>query len=308
MKNPLARQTLGVCFCFFWSTWTAGAQISVTASEAVAGARLPNGSDLSVTIPGWDLNGGNAIVVLFSAEGAGEFSAVFAGEELTVIGAFSGERHYSGIAYLLDPSATVGDVVIDAVNAGGSRMSHAYSVVSLANVGALAGSDVRTSNGDLSYTTIQDGGYVLGSGVNNSFNYSPPVTVSGNPDVDLINQAVDGNCTVLHVHGEVSETGSYDDFYSGSLLAAATVAFESSGVAAPADLEVTSISRSGGIVAIEFRGVPGRTYSLNKSLNLDFSIPNSQDSVVLDVDGIGRLEDEEAESPDLNAFYRVEEQ
>jgi hypothetical protein len=203
---------------------TKAAIISVTGSQAFIGPRISSGN-LSRTISGWNLNGGNAVAVMFGAENGDDLSATFAGESMTVVEVHDGDRHYAAIAYLIDPVASTGDIVINATRPA-SRISHAFSIVSLSNVGAVAGSQTRTNNGGLGYTTTLDGGYVLGSAENNSYNYGSPITVSGNPDVKMVDQAVDGNCTILQVHGDVGTAGSYTDNYSGSVEAAATVAFD----------------------------------------------------------------------------------
>jgi len=151
-------------------------------------------------------------------------------------------RQQSREAYLIDPIASIGDIVINATRPA-SRISHAYSIVSLSNVGAVAGSPTRTSKGTLSYTTTLDGGYVLGSAENNSYNYGSPITVTGNPDVKLVDQAVDGNCTILQVHGDVATAGSYSDNYQSNVEAAATVAFDP--IPEPATLALVAVGLLG---------------------------------------------------------------
>lgn len=223
------KTLLPILAVFGLTTALSSAAITLTQSLSVAADRTANGADTTDTVTGWDLTAGtavaNTIAVYFTAENANSFSATFAGQSMTVAQVFDGDRFVAGIAYLVNPTATVGDVVINATNSGTSRLSHAYSVVSLSGVGSVAGTDSRISNGDLSYTTIADGGYVLGVAVNNSFDGGTLPSVSGNPDVNLFQQAVDGNASMLHAHGDVATAGLYSDTYTGSIEGAATVAF-----------------------------------------------------------------------------------
>lgn len=203
------------------------AVIGVTDSIAAASARTANGADVTITESGWGLDGGNAVVALFAAENSDSVtSASFAGEAMTVTNIFDGDRFVASFAYLINPLASSGDVVINASNSGTSRLSNAYAVFSLSNVGSFAGSDTRISNGNLAYTTALDGGYVFVSGVNNSFNGSTLVEVSGgNANTDIFKQAVDGNQSTTFAHGGVPTAGSFTENVNGSTEAAALVAF-----------------------------------------------------------------------------------
>lgn len=53
-----------------------------------------------------------------------------------------------------------------------------------------------------------DLGEVLGAAVNNSYNGSTLPAVSGNPDLIILQQAVDGNASVLQAHGDVATAGT----------------------------------------------------------------------------------------------------
>lgn len=70
--------------------------------------------------------------------------------------------------------------------------------------------------------------------------------------------------------------------------------------------KVTSITKSGTTVTVEFEGTDGTTYDLNKSTDLDFSVPDIKDTVTLSGTTTGTLEDTTA--TESAAFYRVEEQ
>jgi len=200
------------------------AAITLTNSLSAESAGTANGANVEITVTGFDLTGGNTVAVFFTAENSSAFTATFDGVAMNVVQAFDGDRFLAGVAYLINPTASVGDIVINATNSGTNRLSNGYSVISLADVASLAGSAIRTSNGTLSYTTALDGGYVLGASVNNSYNGSTLPSVSGRPSA-FFNQAVDSNATVLHARGDVPTAGAYSDTYGGGILAAATVAF-----------------------------------------------------------------------------------
>ncbi|MCH7228097.1 hypothetical protein [Haloferula sp. A504] len=79
------------------------------------------------------------------------------------------------------------------------------------------------------------------------------------------------------------------------------------GPSASSDLKVTSITRSGSTVTVEFTGgVDGQTYDLNKSTTLDFTTPDIKDTTTLSGATSGTLEDTTATED--KAFYRVEPQ
>ncbi len=70
-------------------------------------------------------------------------------------------------------------------------------------------------------------------------------------------------------------------------------------------LKITSLTRSGTTVTVGFEGSVGRSYSLNKTLDLDFTIPNIKSIVTLTGSTTGMLQD--AEATESAAFYRVEQ-
>jgi hypothetical protein len=75
---------------------------------------------------------------------------------------------------------------------------------------------------------------------------------------------------------------------------------------APAgELKITSITKSGSTVTVQFEGIDGEAYDLNKSTTLDFTTPDIKDSVTLS-GSTGTLEDTTA--TEEKAFYRVEQQ
>jgi len=70
--------------------------------------------------------------------------------------------------------------------------------------------------------------------------------------------------------------------------------------------EIISVTRSGDLVTVQFVGIDGATYALNKSTTLDFSTLNSQNSITLDGTDTGELQDTNATED--SAFYRIEQQ
>lgn len=210
---------------FMSVTSVTNAAIVLTNDFSAAAARTANGANTTDTIANWSLVGGNTVAVLFTAENSDTFTATFGGQSMDVVFATDGNRHLSGIAYLINPTVSIGNVVISANNNGTNRLSHAYSVVSLSGVGSVAGTAIRSSNGTLSYTTTDDGGYVLGAATNG--NHSGPVpTFSGNVDLALFSAPVDGNYSGIHVVGDVETAGNYSDTYGGGINSAITVAFD----------------------------------------------------------------------------------
>lgn len=205
---------------------TNAATITVTDSIAAASAGTPNGADVTVTVSSWGLDGGNAVVALFGAENSdGITTATFGGEAMSVVNVFDGTRFLASFAYLINPTLSTGDVVINANNNTGTRLSNAYSVFSLSNVGSFADSATRTSTGSLSYTTVADGGYVFLAGVNNNWNGSAPSVTATNADLTIFSAAVDGNQSTVFAHGDVPLAGTFSESIS-SLSASGVIAFE----------------------------------------------------------------------------------
>lgn len=216
------------------------AVIEVADAFAAASARTSNGASVSVAVENWGLDGGNAVVVLFTAENSdGVTSATFAGEAMTVVNSFDGNGHLASLAYLIDPLASAGDVVINANNHATSRLSNAYAVFSLSNVGAFADSNTRTSVGNLSLSTSLDGGFALAAVVNN--NHSGPVSTIGGPTDEVIfSQPVDGNQSTTFAYGDLPTAGTFSSSFSKDTLAAAAVAFVP--VPEPGSLSVLAIA------------------------------------------------------------------
>jgi hypothetical protein len=222
-KRPLPFLAAATAVCVMSS---ASAAITVTGSTTVQGPRLANSTSWNPTTSDWSLSGGNAIAVFFTAENARSFSVTYGGEAMTVVGIENAgtSPHFTGIAYLINPTVSLGDVVISAPFNGSGRLSAVYSIVSLANVGSVADSGTRLGNGAISYTTGTAGSYVLASAGNNNFS-GPAPTISGNPTVNLFSGANDGNHAAIHAHGVVAAGGSHSSTY-GNTLVGAVIAFD----------------------------------------------------------------------------------
>jgi hypothetical protein len=81
--------------------------------------------------------------------------------------------------------------------------------------------------------------------------------------------------------------------------------FIAEGDAPAGELKITSITKSGSTVTVQFEGIDGETYDLNKSTTLDFTTPDIKGTTTLS-GTTGTLEDTTA--TEEKAFYRVEQQ
>jgi hypothetical protein len=195
----------------------ASAAITVTDSSTFQGRQ--DTGNLNVTVSGWSLNGGNTVAVMYTSEGSTDFTATYGGQSMTVVQVYDGTRFVTAIAYLINPTVSVGDIQFSSTFANSGRNSHVYTLVSLDGVGSVASSGTRTGNGAISYTTDLDDGYVLASAGNNNFN-GPAPTISGNPSSVFFSGANDGNHSVIHAHGSVAIAGTYSSTYGGTTTGA----------------------------------------------------------------------------------------
>ncbi|SDG39960.1 PA14 domain-containing protein [Psychroflexus sediminis] len=217
-----------ICFVFIFSIRTIYAQ-SIEVTNTIPGIETRTTSPtFNTTIPNFNLNGGNTVAVLFSAEGTNSFTATYDGQPMTIVNT-SISRFYSGIAYLINPTSSSGDIQIQSpFSEGGTRLSSVYSVIALSNVDAIAGTDTDATSGNnrstsLSYSTSLNGSYVLGAAGNNNFN-GPAPNIAGRPSLNLFSGASDGNHAVTHAHGPVPLSGTFTDNYD-DFRTATTIAF-----------------------------------------------------------------------------------
>lgn len=193
------------------------------------------------TSASFNMNGGTAVAILITAEGAGASSTrsvTFAGQpmkEVFVRDSGAGAQT-AAIYYLINPPVTTGQFVckLDADYPG--TVDYAYSPISLMGATGVAASNTAASRSDanttplnLTYTTRYPGGYVLGAAVNNDFNNARKLSISsGNPDTNLLSHTVVDSSGHFHTHGDVPTAGTFTDDYLGQFnrTAIATVVFE----------------------------------------------------------------------------------
>lgn len=210
---------------------SADAAVIVTNDTGVT-TTVDSGADQTnktTTYSSWSLNGGNTVAVFFSGEGQDLTSAKYGTQDMTIVQSTDGGRWSAAIAYLVNPTSTTADISLgwaDSPGGTGGQNEIGYTPFALGGVGGVAGSDSNDSgNLSFNYTTTLDGGYVLGSGTNNSFNASSLPTASGNLDMNEYQSSISGNFSTIHAHGDVATAGAYTDTIGNSNSAAA-VAFE----------------------------------------------------------------------------------
>jgi hypothetical protein len=185
----------------------------------------------TATFSSWSLNGGNTVAVFFGGEALASPSsaanltgATYDGQTMSIVQETSGDRWTAAIAYLINPTATIGDIVLTWAS-GDSEIG--YTPFALGGVGGVAGSDSNDDGSDLNfaYTTSLDGGYVLGAASNNQWEGAPLPNVSGNAGTVEDSGAISGNSAYIFAHGDVATAGGYTDIYSDDVESAASVAF-----------------------------------------------------------------------------------
>jgi len=142
----------------------------------------------------------------------------------------AGARFQASIAYIINPTATVsGDIVANWVTSSESIIE----AIALDNVGGVVGSNSGDSSGTanttLNYTTTLNGGFVVGSGLNNTFNggaAAAPQTTG--LSTDLFRDNVSGNFAAVFAYSPVATAGSYSAIVGGTPVAnsAALIAFD----------------------------------------------------------------------------------
>lgn len=200
------------------------------------GDNLIGGARSTYTITNFALNGGNAVVLFFGAETSGgltstQLSATYGGQAMTVVQTAGTSNQQSSIAYIINPSVSTGNIVASWVNSSESIIE----AIALSNVGSVVASISRDSTTasslSLNYTTALDGGFVVGSGNNNSFNggaAAAPSNTGSNLDSLLFEGNVSANFATVFAYGDAFNAGTYTDTIGSSptALSAALVAFE----------------------------------------------------------------------------------
>ncbi len=244
----------------------AEAQIAIT-EMAVTNSEIqsdPLGGATGFTLSNFNLDGGNALVVAISAETTGttfnSFSVSFGGTAVTdSVVAISGTsaKQAAAIFYLINPSTTVGNVVVTFnYSTGGLRSDASVSVFALSNVLGVTtgGTAIATATSatalNLNYAGTENGFMVM-AGVDNKTNSSLPL-VSGNNLTDYSQRlasnfdanpsaggAFAGSAAQAQAYGSIASTALFTTTYtpqgsgSSSRNAAALVAFDPIAVPEP---------------------------------------------------------------------------
>ena len=127
-------------------------------------------------------------------------------------------------------------------------------------------------------------------------------TVNGGSEVAF----ADNSAVVSLANLSSLSVGAGSSGNTGFALDYLTVDVVTAGPGETAPPEVISITKSENTVTVQFSGTDGKTYGLNKSTDLDFSVPDIKNSVTLSGTTTGTLVDTTA--TESAAFYRVEEQ
>ena len=193
----------------------------VLVQNAVGG--LVDGSAVPVdgyTTSTFDVNGGNAVVLLVSADFNLDSSAVltgvsFAGETMTLTASAAEGPNQAFVYYLLNPASSSGTFTFQA---NGNSSSEAFGVSALSLSGVNRVSDVDTANGtgstfSLITTNGLDNGFVVVAADDNG-NIDGRVVkyVSGVCSNELL-RAYHGYSGVSHYCGYVPAAGSYINTY-----------------------------------------------------------------------------------------------
>lgn len=207
-------------------TPTTQAAITVTNSMASAGTTGGYRENVTHTISNWDLAGGNALVVLFGGDNTNEITATFAGQEMLVGNNYNNTGQLSSIAYIINPTATSGDIVINAERAFGNTIHSAYGIVSLSDVeqrGALSG---RASTGNIAYNTLSEGAYVLGVSQSTTTHSTIRPSIVGHTDTELFSDVVDNSFMATMAHGDVPIAGSHQIHMGYTSSSSLIISFE----------------------------------------------------------------------------------
>lgn len=205
------------------------------------------------TIASWDLAGGNAVVLLISAINAENVTATFGGQAMTVVDALSVTQNgYSAIAYIIDPSSSIGDLVINmpydntfptGTNTGGyGHFGSVYSILSLSGVASAGAADIKElSRGDrngtvMNHTTSSNNGFVVGVGSDTNWRTGTK-SVTGNCSNYLFQSSTatptPGYYNTVQAYGNVPVAATYGDIWYGELVSIVTLPLEAKPVSNP---------------------------------------------------------------------------
>lgn len=221
-----------------------------------------NSSGVLLSTAPFDLNGGNAVALLLTAEGLANVSSVlratFAGQPMSTLTAVdTGLGAQSAtIFYLIDPATPRGpfEILTDATVSA----DIAYSQIALFNVLDVADAELvgstssaNTTPLNVQYSISTKKGFVLGAAANNDYDNSKQLSIAtGNPDTDLLSHTRINSSGHFHTYGAMTNSGSYTDGYFGQFqrTAIATVAFD----ALPAAPPQLGVSTSGQTLILDW--------------------------------------------------------
>ena len=253
----MRKQTLLTAALLAASTMIGSAQAAIMITNepghlgfGTGGTNINGGGARSThTITNFSLNGGNAVVLFFAAEGPSNnndvsLSATYGGQDMTIVQTVgagpSVDRFQASIAYIINPNVSTGDIVANWVVSTESIIE----AIALSNVGGVVGSASGddTASTSLNYTTTLDGGFVVGAGINNAFQGGPtsaPNNSGINIDTALFEDNVSANFAAIFAYGDVATAGSYTDTIGGnpSSESAALIAFEAVSAFVPGDTD-----------------------------------------------------------------------
>ena len=203
------------------------AQADIALTNSGANSTFFNNLNGQTVDPGaisFDLMGGNALVVMLSSESIDQYSVSFNGQNL--IEAAHAENSGAsgpaapqdvGIFYLINPTSSSGNIMINGVSTTDGDAGLAYSYAALSSVASLAIFDPMGHEGSnsgniaLEHTNEGNGGFVFTNAVNNASNLgNSPSYVSGLASNELqrtfISQGGSGH---LHHYGAVPVAGTF---------------------------------------------------------------------------------------------------
>ena len=240
MKKAIKHILLPVACCGVFCSFASAQSVGVEAQSHrnVQGAPGGVSNDGIDTFSNFDLNGGNALAVLFTTENGNLPTVTYDGTTVTnnvwaamngggtfadSTGAGTGDDNgqLSAIYWLLNPAASSGDVVV--TYDSGELAS--ISVLSLSNVDGVGatgfgyndtGSDITTGYNGLA------GSYVVGASVDNAVNGTAPTIGAGSDNFDTTFLSYDGvngspprdSASRGHFGGAIAADGSYEEVFN----------------------------------------------------------------------------------------------
>ena len=200
------------------------AAVSVVGTASAENTATPG---TSVTISGFSMGAGNALVVAISTEHdnggtAPAFAVSFGGVSIADNVATNQGGQGAAVFWALSPSVGTGDIVVTFGPSSTTRGS--VSVLSLGDVASVGDSDVGTSTSGASPIVLgydgTAGGLVVGSYIDNGFTTGAIPTISGG-NIDTTLQAIENNLNgassgMIQAYGEIAVGGTFSEDFNAS--------------------------------------------------------------------------------------------